>query len=113
MRWLSVLVILLLSLFLVASHTTGDSLASIQDIPSVSAARPSLPPKTERTAVDYEMSLVRTGLLGFGLLVFVVGAVRRTPKTSRARGLILLALALLSFASVVSVPVSLAGMVHT
>ncbi|MAI25109.1 MAG: hypothetical protein CMN75_03665 [Spirochaeta sp.] len=99
MRWLSVLVILLLSLFLVASYTTGDSLASIQDIPSVSAAGPSLPQKTQRTAVDYEMSLVRTGLLGFGLLVFVVGAVRKTPKASRVRGLILLALALLSFAS--------------
>ncbi|MEE3326239.1 MAG: hypothetical protein VX252_02800 [Myxococcota bacterium] len=100
MRFLSVLLVLLFALLLFASPSFGGDLSSAQDMQSADPiAKGALSQKAQRTAVDFNMSLIRTGLLGFGLLVFIVGAARRNPQASRVRGLILLGLALLSFAS--------------
>ena len=100
MRFLSVLSALLFLLILFPSLSSGGDLSSLQDASSVSSmTKAPVAQKASRTAIDFQMSLIRTGLLGIGFLVFIAGARRKESKGKRGRGLILLVLALLSFAS--------------
>lgn len=103
MSGLRAFLLLLFMSFFMVSGAYALEMPSGADAASIGTIIPTSPPaRTPRTAIDFQMTLIRTGLLAAGILVFIWRLAEnrgRPNRATRAKTLLLVFLAIAAFAS--------------
>ena len=91
--------IFFISFFLVSNAPALEIPSGVDDA-SIGTVTPLSPPaRTPRTAIDFQMTMIRTGLLAVGILIFAWGFKKNKRPGNRVKAVLLVLLAVAAFAS--------------